>query len=145
MQGRSTGTNGSNGSLKKRKGGSKSQGAMTENSTPANPVEAATKAKKTLNLRNTAIKFALDQTIGAAANTVLFIAGIALLRGESFAAIQQSIQAQFLPMIFAGQKLWPLVSILQFTVVPFEWRTLVGSFVGLLWGVYLSLVSGRSK
>ncbi|KAK5126501.1 hypothetical protein LTR08_004766 [Meristemomyces frigidus] len=103
------------------------------------------KAKKKLNLKNTAIKFSLDQTIGAAANTVLFIAGIALLRGSSLASIQSDIQQRFWPMIFAGQKLWPAVSVLSFTVVPFEMRTLFGSIVGLFWGVYLSLMSGGKK
>lgn len=118
---------------------------MTEKTTPANPASAAAKAEKKLNITNTAIKFSLDQTFGAAVNTVLFIAGIALLRGYSFATIQRDVQQQFWPMIFAGQKLWPAVSVMQFTVVPFEYRTLVGSIVSLFWGIYLSLVSGTGK
>ena len=35
-----------------------------------------------LNVRNTAIKFGLDQTLGAFANTLLFIAGIGALQGK---------------------------------------------------------------
>ncbi|KAK4550733.1 hypothetical protein LTR36_000312 [Oleoguttula mirabilis] len=101
--------------------------------------------KKKLNLANTAIKFSLDQTIGAAANTVLFIAGIALLRGHTLPSIEQDVRTKFWPMIFAGQKLWPAVSVLSFTVVPFEHRTLFGSIVGLFWGIYLSLVSSGKK
>lgn len=114
---------------------------MTEESTTADPQ----KVKKQLNIKNTAIKFCLDQSFGAAANTVLFIAGIAILRGHSFESIQQDVIERFWPMIFAGQKLWPAVSVLSFTVVPFEQRTLFGSIVGLFWGVYLSLVSGGKK
>jgi len=117
---------------------------ITSQSTPAAAEKPQSAAKK-LNIKNTAIKFALDQTFGAAANTVLFIAGIAILRGHTFESIQQDVQAQFWPMIFAGQKLWPLVSVLGFTVVPFEHRTLFGSVVGLFWGIYLSLVSGGKK
>ncbi|KAK5115044.1 hypothetical protein LTR62_001741 [Meristemomyces frigidus] len=137
--GSNTGTD-SNSNASKR--GKSTGGAMTEKTTPSSPTQIVTKAKKTLNLRNTAIKFSLDQTLGAAANTILFIAGIALLRGHSLDSIYSDLQTKFWPMIFAGQKLWPMVSVMQFTVVPFEYRTLVGSFVGLLWGVYLSLVSG---
>ncbi|KAK4569534.1 hypothetical protein LTR86_003297 [Recurvomyces mirabilis] len=141
VSGKSTATDyKSNGDITNR-----SNGAMTEKNTPSTVSGQQEKVKRSLNLRNTAIKFSLDQALGAAANTVLFIAGIALLRGHTLASIQADVQQQFWPMIFAGQKLWPLVSILQFTVVPFEWRTLVGSFVGLLWGVYLSLISGGSK
>ena len=38
-------------------------------------------------------------------------------------------------------KLWPMVSIFNFTMVPVEYRTVVGSVVGLFWGIYLSLIS----
>lgn len=37
--------------------------------------------RKQLNVRNTAIKFGLDQTVGALFNTVVFLAGMAALRG----------------------------------------------------------------
>ncbi|KAK5723282.1 hypothetical protein LTR15_004979 [Elasticomyces elasticus] len=141
--GSSTSKDTTNGSLKKRRG--EKDGAMTEKSTPTNPGKAAVKAEKKLNLVNTLIKFCLDQTLGAAVNTVLFIAGIALLRGLSFDTIQQNVVEQFWPMIRAGQKLWPIVSVCQFTIVPFEWRTLVGSTVGLFWGVLLSLMASPGK
>lgn len=98
-----------------------------------------------LNVKNTAIKFALDQTVGAAVNTVLFIAGIGLIRGQSLNFVLKDVQEQFWPMIFAGQKLWPLVSILCFTLVPLQYRMLVGNIAGVIWGVYLSLVVGEEK
>jgi hypothetical protein len=51
-----------------------------------------TSAPKKLNVKNTAIKFALDQTIGAVVNNVMFIVGIALLKGQTldtaFSALQ---------------------------------------------------------
>ena len=43
--------------------------------------------------------------------------------------------------MLAGLKLWPLVSLLNFTIVPVEKRILVGSLVGVGWGIYLSLVA----
>lgn len=120
---------------------SKDAGAMTEdNTTPFSQ-----RASKKLNKTNTLIKFSLDQTFGAAINTVLFLVGISLLRGQSWGVIQQQVQEDFWPMIYAGQRLWPAVSVLQFTVVPFEYRQLVGSTVGLVWGVYLSLIAGGNK
>lgn len=39
----------------------------------------------------------------------------------------------------AGYKLWPAVSLISFTLVPVERRTLVGSLVGFGWGVFLAL------
>lgn len=130
-----------NGAIQNRAAHGKDSGEMAQKSTTSEGREAL----KTLNIKNTAIKFCLDQTVGAAVNTILFIAGIALLRGHSLESIQQDIQDQFWPMIFAGQKLWPMVSLLNFTVVPFEYRTLFGSIVGLFWGIYLSMISTETK
>jgi hypothetical protein len=100
---------------------------------------------KTLNIRNTAIKFFLDQTLGATVNTLLFIAGIDAMRGRSVNTITVDCREGFWPLVFAGLKLWPLVSILNFTLVPLEYRIAVGSTVGLFWGIYLSLMSNTSK
>ena len=52
---------------------------------------------------------------------------------------------KFWPLVSSGLKLWPMVSLLNFTVVPVNRRVVVGSLVGLFWGIYLSLmVSGDS-
>jgi len=51
---------------------------------PAGAVAASRKLERPpLSVRNTAAKFALDQTIGALFNTVAFIAGQGMLRGQS--------------------------------------------------------------
>ena len=42
----------------------------------------------------------------------------------------------------AGYRLWPLVSLLSFTVVPFERRMVFGGLVGMGWGIFLSLFAG---
>jgi protein Mpv17 len=52
-------------------------------------------------------------------------------------------KGEFWPLMIAGWKLWPLVSLINFTVVrSVEGRSLVGSLAGLGWGVYLSLTRG---
>lgn len=52
---------------------------------------------KKLNVTNTAIKFVLDQTLGAIVNTVLFIAGIGALRGEPLDKIKADVKNVRLP------------------------------------------------
>jgi protein Mpv17 len=101
--------------------------------------------QKSLDIKNTAIKFALDQTLGAAVNTLLFIAGIDLLRGRSVEVAWSDCREGLWPLMFAGWKLWPMVSIINFALVPLEYRIVVGSTVGLFWGVYLSLMSSSKK
>jgi len=98
--------------------------------------------RKTLNKQNTLIKFLLDQTLGALFNTIVFIAGMAALKGQDYADIVQAVRAETWGLMSAGYKLWPMVSLLNFTVVPFEYRMLFGGLVGMGWGVFLSLVAG---
>ena len=54
-------------------------------------------AGKKLNLRNTAAKFALDQTLGAWVNTILFIAGVGALKGLRGQEIVEAVQNVGLP------------------------------------------------
>ena len=42
-------------------------------------------------------------------------------------------------MIKAGWSFWPMVSLSNLVVVPFEYRMLVGNISGLLWGTYVNL------
>ena len=106
---------------------------------------ATGKGKRKLNVKNTATKFALDQTVGAAANTIMFLAGIALIRAHSLAYAVQQVVEGFWPLIFAGQKMWPAVSVISFTLVPVERRTVFGSIVGVFWNVVVTLMHGGAQ
>lgn len=113
-------------------------------------------------MTNTAIKWVLDQTWGAAFNTVLFSLFIhsaqqamarpaalsgpdqsiaylaALARGAvpyapvDWAGVLARTRADFWPFVVAGWKLWPLVSVINFVFV----KTVNGrNLVGSLAGV----------
>ncbi|KAL2841454.1 hypothetical protein BJY01DRAFT_9660 [Aspergillus pseudoustus] len=94
-----------------------------------------------LNVKNTVAKIIVDQVIGGAWNTVALIVTMGVLRGQDYEAIKGEIQHGFWPILIAGLKLWPFVSILNFTVVPADKRLLVGNLFGVVWGVYLSLMA----
>jgi len=47
------------------------------------------------------------------------------------------------PIIVAGYKIWPIASIISFSLVPVEKRIVFLSGVGLCWGIYMSLVAAR--
>ncbi|KAH0840638.1 integral membrane protein, Mpv17/PMP22 family [Fonsecaea pedrosoi] len=99
------------------------------------------KEKESLSVTNTIAKFVLDQTIGASLNTIWFIIMINLLRGEGLSYIIATIQKDFFPMLIAGYKFWPVVTLLNLVVVPVEHRMFVGGLAGLAWGVYVSLMN----
>lgn len=54
--------------------------------------EKEDKEVKKLNIKNTFIKFGLDQTLGAGVNTVGFLVGIRLLRGFALADCWQAVK-----------------------------------------------------
>lgn len=94
-----------------------------------------------LSIRNTLTKFALDQSIGASVNTVLFSLVFAGFNGAGYAEAVQIAGEEFWPLMTAGWKLWPMVSLINYALVKsIEGRTLVGSLAGMGWGVYMSLM-----
>ncbi|UNI24081.1 hypothetical protein JDV02_009857 [Purpureocillium takamizusanense] len=125
-----------------------------------------------LSLRNTLAKFLLDNTLGAAVNTLLFSTFTHALRAAmhpapritslvaavhhwtrsgaiDFAAVDgqavwAAARAEFWPIVLAGVRFWPLVSIANFTVVrTVEGRNLVGCLAGVAWGVYMSMFAAQ--
>ncbi|KAI7774212.1 mpv17 pmp22 family protein [Diaporthe eres] len=122
-----------------------------------------------LDVPNTIIKFILDQTIGAAFNTVMFscflhsikqaMAHRALATDSSDIAfltsgnaidysqvdwrlVLEQAKVEFYPIMKAGLSLWPMVSLFNFVVVKsVEGRNLVGSLAGVVWGIYMSMVA----
>ncbi|PHH89372.1 hypothetical protein CDD83_6194 [Cordyceps sp. RAO-2017] len=132
--------------------------------------EAEAGRRAPLSVRNTAAKFALDQTVGAAVNTLLFSTFIHALQ-EAMApaprltslpaavtywtgpgavdfgrvrldAVLDAARAEFWPIVVAGLKMWPAVSLLNFTVVKtVEARNLVGALAGVAWGIYMSMMA----
>ena len=117
-----------------------------------------------LNIRNTVIKTLLDQTVGAAVNTVMYSMfmhpiraamahhspGYRFMFGGSKNLVNTAAvdwthavatsRAEFWPLVKASWAFWPFVSVLNFAVIKdVPTRNLVGSLAGVAWGVYVSL------
>ncbi|KAH8169948.1 mpv17 / PMP22 family protein [Sarocladium implicatum] len=122
------------------------------------------------SILNTLIKFILDQSIGAALNTLAFTTFFSAIHmamdpapriTSPFKAANYWVQAgaidfgrvdygrvweesklQMLPIMKAGWKLWPAVSLVNFTMLTtVEARGLVGGLAGIGWGIYMSIVA----
>ena len=95
--------------------------------------------EKQLNVPNTLRKFLFDQTLGVFVNTVAFVSAMAAFKGKSAKAVQRDVENNVIPLMINSWKVWPFVAILNFTFVPVHRRIIVGSVVGLFWGIYLSM------
>lgn len=109
--------------------------------------------KATLSKTNVLIKFLLDQTIGAVVNTLLFIAYMSYINyvsakaqgqpgaGSAWEMVKHECENKTWPMMKDGYKFWPIISLVSFLWVPVERRVVFGCSVGVIWGIYLSLVA----
>ncbi|EWY87165.1 hypothetical protein FOQG_03959 [Fusarium oxysporum f. sp. raphani 54005] len=96
------------------------------------------------SMRNTLTKWFVDCiTAGAIMNTIAFLIIMGLLKGQGGSQIWSNIKTETIPIIVAGYKIWPVASIISFTFIPVHRRIVFLSFIGLLWGIYMSLVASR--
>lgn len=62
----------------------------------------------------------------------------------NWATVWEAVKADFAPLVYAGWKLWPAVSIVNFAAIKtVEGRNLVGALAGVIWGIYMSLVAAQ--
>ncbi|KAF2636441.1 hypothetical protein P280DRAFT_472992 [Massarina eburnea CBS 473.64] len=108
---------------------------------------AASKTGPTrMSKRNLLVKFVLDQTVGAVFNTLMFIVFFAYINDNgagktgSWGNVESEVRDKFYPMVMDGYKFWPIVSLVSFLWVPVDKRVVFGCSVGVLWGIYLSLM-----
>ncbi|CAG8981854.1 hypothetical protein HYALB_00014006, partial [Hymenoscyphus albidus] len=76
--------------------------------------EKQPEVKTTLSLPNTLTKVALDQTLGAALNTLMFSFVMAGFKGATFQEAALIAQKELWPYMRAGWTLWPAVSMFNF-------------------------------
>ena len=66
------------------------------------------RVERRLDLRNTGIKLALDQTVGAGINTILFVAAMAAMRGASGDKVWSAVKTVSLCLGPCAIAHWPL-------------------------------------
>lgn len=123
-----------------------------------------------LSIRNTVIKLALDQSISASLNTLLFSivnrtlqasmahapaisnifkavsywtsAGSLDFQAVDFAEVWRVSCDEFWPILMAGWKFWPGIALVNYTMIKeVQNRNLMGALAGVAWGTYMSLVA----
>ena len=112
------------------------------------------------SLKNTVTKWFVDCiTAGAIMNTIAFLILMGIMKGQAGPQIWSNIKTvsfvhpssyfsthtskETIPIIVAGYKMWPVASIISFSFIPVHRRIVFLSLVGLLWGIYMSLVASR--
>lgn len=134
--------------------------AYTTNKIEVDDGGKGVEVEKKLNIRNTFVKLLFEQTIIAAINVSAFLSFTKWFQGMPVEECVQVVQEvggsiptwlshtmskslcttqQLWPLMISGYKLWPMVSLLNLTIIPAERRTLVGSLVGFGWNIFLAI------
>jgi hypothetical protein len=118
--------------------------AIASNTSDEKKPAAATKTQTSKT--NVLIKFVLDQTVGALVNTLMFLAYMTYVnvtqqgKQDAWSAIAKECSDKTWPMMKDGYKFWPAISLISFLWIPVDKRVLFGCSVGVIWGIYLSLI-----
>ncbi|KAI1751490.1 hypothetical protein F4782DRAFT_505134 [Xylaria castorea] len=129
---------------KRPSAGSDSPRDLEKQMTETPEAGAGPEPKPKLNIKNTFTKWFIDCiTVGAIFNTVTFFVLMGMLKRQPVAIIAHNVRTETIPLIVAGYKIWPFASIVSFSFIPVERRIVFLNFVGLLWGIYMSLVASR--
>lgn len=97
--------------------------------------------KYQVNWLNVIVKLLLDQTIGLSFTNIIFITCTTGARLQSMALLSNEIKIRIAGILKAGWRIWPVVSLINFLWIPWEWRVVVTSVVGFGWSIVLSFLS----
>lgn len=88
-------------------------------------------------------KAIIDQAINAPVGTVMFYAFITALENKMH-LVGPVIQEKIMPTLYANWKVWPMVHVVNFALIPPRQRILYINIVALFWRAFLS-VYGNSR
>lgn len=86
-------------------------------------------------------KLALDQTVYAPISNVIFLGWMHLLGGGATSAMIPYIAATLPKVLVANWAVWPAANYIAFRYVAADMRILYANVLGVLWVIYVSVVS----
>jgi hypothetical protein len=68
---------------------------------------------------------------------LLYFLVIGALQGTPSAEVHAKIARDFIPLMIANYKVWPLVNVLNFKLIPAKLQVLFGNVVSIFWMSYV--------
>lgn len=90
-------------------------------------------------------RVAMDQLIFAPIGLGCFFTFMTVAEGGGRRAVVKKFQDVYVPALRANYMLWPVVQMLNFRVVPFQFQIPFVSSVGIAWTAYLSLTNAADE
>lgn len=84
-------------------------------------------------------KVLLDQTVWSGTVIAVFFLFISFMEGHSFPLMRQRCRDQWWPTLVVNWLVWPLVQLINLSLVPRQYQIVLVSAVSVPWNVFLSL------
>ncbi|XP_024943935.1 protein Mpv17 isoform X2 [Cephus cinctus] len=88
-------------------------------------------------------KVACDQLLFAPSFIVILLSTISALQGGNMEDIKSRLKNDYIDILKNNYKLWPVVQLVNFALVPLHYQVLVVQSVAVLWNTYISYRTNR--
>ncbi|XP_012278559.1 protein Mpv17 isoform X2 [Orussus abietinus] len=90
-------------------------------------------------------KVVCDQLFFAPALIAVLLNSIGFLRGNNLEQNKEKLRNEYKDILINNYKLWPMVQIVNFSLVPLEYQVLVVQIVAIFWNTYVSYRTHRDS
>ncbi|CAG5102686.1 Similar to mpv17: Protein Mpv17 (Danio rerio) [Cotesia congregata] len=88
-------------------------------------------------------KVACDQFLFAPPFIAALLATIGFLQGNDVDGVKEKLSKEYKDILINNYKLWPLVQLINFGLVPLNYQVLVNQIVAVFWNTYISFRTNR--
>ncbi|XP_012536108.1 protein Mpv17 isoform X2 [Monomorium pharaonis] len=90
-------------------------------------------------------KVACDQLFFAPIFLTVLLISIGICQGKDIERLKIKLKNEYSDILINNYKLWPMVQLVNFSLVPLHYQTLVVQSVALLWNSYISYRTSLDK
>ncbi|KAJ8651652.1 hypothetical protein O0I10_012780 [Lichtheimia ornata] len=102
---------------------------------------ASTRAKDVIAIK----RMAVDQAFFAPSSLAVFFTVMGLAETGKWAAVKEKFHDAYKPALVANYTVWPLVQLVNFKLMPLQYRLPFVSTLGILWNAYLSWINSATR
>ncbi|XP_058798282.1 protein Mpv17 isoform X2 [Phymastichus coffea] len=90
-------------------------------------------------------KVSCDQLLFAPAFIIVLLSTIGLSQGNSIESVKSKLEDDYINVLINNYKLWPMVQIVNFYLIPLNYQVLVVQSVAVLWNTYISYITNKGN
>ncbi|SMN18974.1 similar to Saccharomyces cerevisiae YLR251W SYM1 Protein required for ethanol metabolism [Maudiozyma saulgeensis] len=85
------------------------------------------------------LRVSIDQILFAPFGLILYYGSMSVMNGGNLQNVRSKLNSQFWPTLYANWLVWPMVQLMNFSIVPVQYRLLCVNSIALLWNTFLSM------